>query len=64
MSLKITTLIENNSDENNILLSEHGLSLYIEIDEKVDVIITGNPGLNAFKLIDVAHVKAYKCEIK
>ena len=34
MSLKITTLIENNSDENNILLSGDGLSLYIEIDEK------------------------------
>jgi predicted Fe-Mo cluster-binding NifX family protein len=32
------------------------------IDEKVDVIITGNLGPNAFKLIDVAHVKAYKCE--
>ena len=33
MILKITTLIANNSDENNILLSEHGLSLYIETDE-------------------------------
>ena len=32
------------------------------IDEKVDVIITGNLGPNAFKLIDVSHVKAYKCE--
>ena len=32
------------------------------IDEDVDVIITGNLGPNAFKLIDVAHVKSYKCE--
>ena len=32
------------------------------IDEKVNVIITGNLGPNAFKLIDVAHVKSYKCE--
>jgi len=28
MNLRITTLIENNSDKNNILFSEHGLSLY------------------------------------
>ena len=33
MNFKITTLIENNPDVNNLLLSEHGLSLYIEIDE-------------------------------
>ena len=32
------------------------------IDENVNVIITGNLGPNAFKLIDVSHVKAYKCE--
>jgi 7,8-dihydropterin-6-yl-methyl-4-(beta-D-ribofuranosyl)aminobenzene 5'-phosphate synthase len=44
MSLKITTLIENNSDENNILLSEHGLSLYIEIDEKKILFDTGKSG--------------------
>ena len=41
MSLKITTLIENNSDENNILLSEHGLSLYIEINEMKILFDTG-----------------------
>lgn len=34
MDIKIVTLIENNPDKNNFLLSEHGLSLYIEIDEK------------------------------
>jgi len=44
MSLKITTLIENNSDENNILLSEHGLSLYIEIDEIKILFDTGQSG--------------------
>ncbi len=54
MSLKITTLIENNSDENNILLSEHGLSLYIEIDEIKILFDTGQSGdfiKNAKKLI-------------
>lgn len=44
MSLKITTLIENNSDENNILISEHGLSLYIEIDEIKILFDTGQSG--------------------
>ena len=34
----------------------------VEKIEDVDVIITGNLGPNAFKLIDVSHVKAYKCE--
>lgn len=32
------------------------------IDENIDVIITGNLGPNAFKIIDKANVKAYKCE--
>lgn len=31
------------------------------IDEKVDVIITGNLGPNAFELIEKAEIKAYKC---
>lgn len=31
------------------------------IDEKVDVIITGDLGPNAFKLIEKAGIKAYKC---
>ncbi len=31
------------------------------IDEKVEVIITGNLGPNAFKLIQKAGTKAYKC---
>lgn len=44
MSLKITTLIENNSDKNNILFSEHGLSLYIEINEKKILFDTGQSG--------------------
>jgi len=32
------------------------------IEEKVDVIITGNLGPNAFELIEKAGIKAYKCE--
>lgn len=34
MELKITTLIENNLDDDGHLLCEHGLSLYIEADGK------------------------------
>ncbi|MBN1039388.1 MULTISPECIES: MBL fold metallo-hydrolase [unclassified Clostridium] len=44
MSLKITTLIENNSDENNILINEHGLSLYIKMDEIKILFDTGQSG--------------------
>ncbi|PRR79498.1 MBL fold metallo-hydrolase [Clostridium vincentii] len=44
MSFKITTLIENNADDNNILFNEHGLSLYIEIDEMKLLIDTGESG--------------------
>lgn len=44
MNLKITTLIENNSDENSLLINEHGLSLYIEIDEKKILFDTGQSG--------------------
>lgn len=44
MSLKITTLIENNSDINNVLINEHGLSLYIEINEKKILFDTGQSG--------------------
>lgn len=53
MSLKITTLIENDSDEKNILCNEHGLSLYIEINEKKILFDTGQSGefiINAEKL--------------
>ena len=32
------------------------------IDEKVNVIITGNLGPNAFELMEKAEIKAYKCE--
>lgn len=32
------------------------------IDEKVDIIITGNLGPNAYELIDKAKIKAYKCK--
>ncbi len=31
------------------------------IDEKIDVIITGNLGPNAFELIEKSGIKAYKC---
>ena len=44
MSLKITTLIENNSDINNVLINEHGFSLYIEINEKKILFDTGQSG--------------------
>ena len=44
MSFKITTLIENNPDEKNVLISEHGLSLYIEIDEIKILFDTGQSG--------------------
>lgn len=32
------------------------------IDEKAEVIITGNLGPNAFELIEKAEIKAYSCE--
>ena len=32
------------------------------IDEKVDIIITGSLGPNAFEIIDQAGIKAYKCD--
>jgi predicted Fe-Mo cluster-binding NifX family protein len=32
------------------------------IDEKIDVIITGNLGPNAFELIEKASIKAYSCD--
>jgi len=44
MKLKIITLIENNPDVNNLLFSEHGLSLYIEIDEMKILFDTGQSG--------------------
>lgn len=44
MSLRITTLIENNTDKNNVLINEHGLSLYIEINEKKILFDTGQSG--------------------
>jgi predicted Fe-Mo cluster-binding NifX family protein len=31
------------------------------LDEKVDIIITGNLGPNAFKIIETAKIRAYKC---
>ena len=44
MELKITTLIENNSDDLGQLLYEHGLSLYIETDGKNILFDTGESG--------------------
>lgn len=32
------------------------------IEEKVDVVITGNLGPNAFELMEKSEIKAYKCE--
>lgn len=53
MSVKITTLIENNQDDNCLLYNEHGLSLYIEADGKKIIFDTGQTGIfieNAKKL--------------
>ncbi|MBW6411204.1 MBL fold metallo-hydrolase [Clostridium weizhouense] len=44
MSLKITTLIENEPDQNNFLINEHGLSLYIEINNIKILFDTGQSG--------------------
>lgn len=51
--LKITTLIENTADEENKLMNEHGLSLYIEVDGLNILFDTGQSGAfidNAMKL--------------
>jgi 7,8-dihydropterin-6-yl-methyl-4-(beta-D-ribofuranosyl)aminobenzene 5'-phosphate synthase len=44
MEIKITTLIENNTDDKGQLLFEHGLSLYIEADGKKFLFDTGQSG--------------------
>jgi 7,8-dihydropterin-6-yl-methyl-4-(beta-D-ribofuranosyl)aminobenzene 5'-phosphate synthase len=44
MSIKITTLIENEKDKNEILINEHGLSLYIELESKKILFDTGQSG--------------------
>lgn len=44
MDLKITTLIENNQDNDKRLFYEHGLSLYIEADNKKILFDTGQTG--------------------
>jgi 7,8-dihydropterin-6-yl-methyl-4-(beta-D-ribofuranosyl)aminobenzene 5'-phosphate synthase len=44
MELKVTTLIENNPDDLNRLLYEHGLSLYIETEGKKILFDTGKSG--------------------
>lgn len=43
MTVKITTLIENNSD-NPSLHSEHGLSFYIQVDNTNIIFDTGQSG--------------------
>jgi len=44
MTLRITTLIENKPDDKNELISEHGLSLYIEVDNYNILFDTGQTG--------------------
>lgn len=44
MELKITTLIENMPDDEEILACEHGLSLYIEFDGRKILFDTGQTG--------------------
>lgn len=57
---KAITLIENNPDDNNTLLSEHGLSIYIEVDEMKILFDTGKSGdfiNNAEKLnVDLSNI--------
>lgn len=57
---KATTLIENNPDDNNTLLSEHGLSIYIEVEEMKILFDTGKSGdfiNNAEKLnVDLSNI--------
>lgn len=44
MSLKITTLIENSQGDNKELISEHGLALFIEVDDVKILFDTGKSG--------------------
>ncbi len=44
MGFKITTLIENSPGDNTLLWNEHGLSMYIEIDEMNILFDTGQSG--------------------
>lgn len=57
---KVITLIENNSDDNNTLFNEHGLSIYVEVDEMKILFDTGKSGdfiKNAEKLnVDLSNI--------
>lgn len=44
MEVKVTTLIENTPDDKNLLLYEHGLSLYIEVGDTRILFDTGQSG--------------------
>ncbi|MBD7911580.1 MBL fold metallo-hydrolase [Clostridium cibarium] len=44
MSIKITTLIENQQDNNDTLVNEHGLALFIEFEDKKILFDTGQSG--------------------
>jgi len=61
MNLRITTLIEDNPSINLNLYNEHGLSLYIEVDETKILFDTGKSGdfiKNAEKLdVDLNNLK-------
>lgn len=52
--VRVTTLIENNPDDENQLLHEHGLSLYIEVDDVRILFDTGQSGdfINNAKVLD------------
>lgn len=60
MTIKITTLIENSQGEHKGLISEHGLSFYIEKDDQAILFDTGQSGAflqNAIQLkIDPAGI--------
>lgn len=57
---KVITLIENNADDNNTLFNEHGLSIYVEVDEMKILFDTGKSGdfiKNAEKLnVDLSNI--------
>lgn len=56
---------EENNIQNKGQLSGGGAGIAAAeqiIDEKVDVVITGNVGPNAYKLLDGSDIKVYKCE--
>lgn len=56
-------LIKAVKNEGQISGSGAGVSAAQQIiDENIDIVITGNLGPNAFKILKKANIKAYKCD--